>query len=408
MPSSSGPSAEPQDRPDASPVPVVPYRTVDCWSCDAPNTTSRMFCASCGSFIAIGSRTKAAPSALPFSGPPPVPGDADVDVSLPFVEGVSPLGSYSVEAQRRATRRTRTMTATVSVVMAMVVGAAALYLASPLSDRGDVPQTAAVVAPPLGPEPTDPTTAVSGISIEPPAVVIEPGPVLAAPDPVAVEPKPEPVVEPEPVVIEPEPVAVEPKPAVVEPIVVEPEPVAVVQEEPEVATEALGTEATGSEQERAGYNGGWVCEGEIVLEDSRVRNWSVGRVSFRPRDGFDRVVFHLDRADRGSGDPANITADSIGSWKIKENVPGADRPGLGRRSVTLQLDDGFAGSLALRGYRPAGLATIKEFSVYPAGRDGRVAVISGDTDGCFRVRAPGWNDPSASVRRAEIHVDIKP
>ena len=372
-------SAEPQDRPDASSVPVVPYRTVDCWSCDAPNTTSRMFCASCGSFIAIGSRTKAAPSALPFSGPPPVPGDADVDASLPFVEGAMPLGSYSVEAQRRATRRTRTMTAVASIAMAMVVGGAALYLASPLSERGGVPQTAAVVAPPLGPEPTDPTTVVSGISIEPPAVVIEP-----------------------------EPVAVEPKPAVVEPIVVEPEPVAVVREEPEVATEVLGTEATGSEQERAGYNGGWVCEGEIVLEDSRVRNWSLGRVSFRPRDGFDRVVFHLDRADSGSGDPANITADSIGSWKIKENVPGADRPGLGRRSVTLQLDDGFAGSLALRGYRPAGLATIKEFSVYPAGRDGRVAVISGDTDGCFRVRAPGWNDPSASVRRAEIHVDIKP
>mgnify|MGYP001826622619 FL=1 len=81
---------------------------------------------------------------------------------------------------------------------------------------------------------------------------------------------------------------------------------------------------------------------------------------------------------------------------------------MGRRSIVLELDDGFTEAPVLRRYRPSGLDIIKEFSVYRVGRDGRNAVISADTNGCYRVRVPGWNDPSASVRRAEIHVDIRP
>ena len=55
-----------------------------------------------------------------------------------------------------------------------------------------------------------------------------------------------------------------------------------------------------------------------------------------------------------------------------------------------------------------GLEIVKEFSIYRVGRDGRNVVISADTGGCYRVRVPGWDDPSASVRRAEMHVDIRP
>ena len=385
-----------------------------------------MFCVSCGSFIAIGSRAKPTPESEPFSGPPPVPGDADVDVSLPLIEGVPPLGSYSLEAERRATRRTRTLTAVTSVVLAMVIGGAALYLASPLSQRdGGVPETAVVTSATDAPEPTEQTGAVSGITIEPEVVVApepetadlaaepdaepiaEPEPVAkpaAEPEPVieaepVVEPEPEPVVEPEP---DPEPVA-EPEP------VADPEPIddpSVV--EPDEPAQSVRTVALPSAGDPAAYDGSWVCREEIVIEDSRLRDWSLGRASFRIRDDFERVVLQLERAGNGSGDPASITADSIGSWNVESNVPGADRPGLGRRSVTLKLDDGFSGSLSLRGYRPSGLDIIKEVSVYPAGRDGRNVVISADTDGCYRVRVVAWDDSSNSVRRAEIHVDIKP
>jgi len=193
---------------------------------------------------------------------------------------------------------------------------------------------------------------------------------------------------------------VEAEPEPIEPVA-EPEPIEPVAEPEPVAADQPPIEP-------ARYDGSWVCGEEIVIEDGRVRDWSIGRVSFRIRNGFERVVLHLDRAGSGSGDAPSITADSMGSWTVEEDVAGAKRPGLGRRSVTLQLDDGFSGSLGLRGYRPSGLDIIKEFSVYPAGRDGRNVVISADTDGCYRVRAAAWNDSSASVRRAEILVDIKP
>ena len=380
---------------------VVPSRTVDCWSCDAPNTPSRMFCVSCGSFIAIGSRTKAVPAALPFSGPPPVPGDADVDVSLPFVEGVAPLGSYSVEAQRLATRRTRTMTAVVSVVMAMVVGGAALYLASPLSDRGGVPQTAAVVLPSSAPTPTeaslpeDRTTAVSGLALEP-----EPLPAVAIDATTDLEPLAalEPLAEPQPLA------AAEPEP---QPVV---ESIAAAKPEPVVEEVAAPAEPTLRRIDDAPVvtAGGWVCDGTLTIDDSRLREWSLGRVSFRVRPGFERVVLHLERAGQGAGDPASVTAQAVASTRVRNILPGVNKPSSGKTTIGLRLDDGFAGNLALRSYRPSGLATIQEFSVYPSGRDGRNVLISTASDGCFRVRVPAWNDASNSVRRAEIHIDVKP
>ena len=119
-------------------------------------------------------------------------------------------------------------------------------------------------------------------------------------------------------------------------------------------------------------------------------------------------MLELVRDGARSGDPPSITALAMGSWKVEENVTNADRPGMGRRSIVLELDDGFTDSSDLRRYRPSGLEIVKEFSIYRVGRDGRNAVISADTGGCYRVRVPGWDDPSASVRRAEIHVDIRP
>jgi hypothetical protein len=383
---------------------------VDCWSCDTPNAANRLFCVSCGSFIAIGSGVVPPPPAEPFSGPPPVPGDADADVSLPFVDGVPPLGSYSAEEHRRATRRTRTGMAVVSVVLAMVVGGAALYLASPLSDRGGSPETAGLLSAPATPAATDTTAAVRGISIEPPAAAraevgaitppetaaeppreLEPARVVKPADDVGLMPPEEP--EPEP--LEPV-VAVEPEPPV------DPVPEAGSQRQPEPAAPveagaSLALPPPASRPNRdtsSSYAGGWFCEGAVVIDDSRVRDWSLGRVSFRARPGFERVVLHLERAGIGSGEPASITAEA--------------RPSNGRTTIALQLDDGFTGNLGLRGYRPSGLATITELSVFPRGRDGRNVLISTTSNGCFRVRVPAWSDPSGSVRRGDIIIDLKP
>ncbi len=402
----------------------MPSRTVDCWSCDAPNPVDRLFCVSCGSFIAIGSGAVPPPPAEPFSGPPPVPGDADADVSLPFIDGVSPLGSYSAEEHRRATRRTRSVTAVVSVVLAMVVGGAALYLASPLSDRGGSPETAGLLSTPTTPAPTDTTAAVRGISIEPPVAVRADVATAAPPELVAEPPQelePARVVRPAddlgaapPDETEPEPldpvVAVEPEP------LVDPMPEAgserqVAPAAPDEAGASLARPSSSARLNRdtsSSYAGGWFCEGAVVIDDSRVRDWSLGRVSFRARPGFERVVLHLERAGSGSGDPASITAEAMPTARVRSEVPGVVRPSNGRTTIALQLGDGFTGNLGLRGYRPSGLATITEFSVYPQGRDGRNVLISTTSNGCFRVRVPAWSDPSGSVRRGDVIIDLKP
>ena len=154
--------------------------------------------------------------------------------------------------------------------------------------------------------------------------------------------------------------------------------------------------------------GGWVCEGAVTIDDSRVREWSLGRVSFRVRPGFERVVLHLERAGQGSGAPASLRAAAVPTTRVRGLLPGVSKPATGKTTIGLQLDDGFAGNLALRGYDPSGLATIKEFSVYPSGRDGKDVLISAVQDACFRVRVPAWSDPSSSLRRAEILIDVKP
>ncbi len=105
------------------------------------------------------------------------------------------------------------------------------------------------------------------------------------------------------------------------------------------------------------YAGGWFCEGAVVIDDSRVRDWSLGRVSFRARPGFERVVLHLERAGNGSGDPASIRAEAIPIARVRSEVPGVVRPSNGKTTIALGLDDGFTGNLGLRGYRPSGLAS---------------------------------------------------
>ncbi len=154
--------------------------------------------------------------------------------------------------------------------------------------------------------------------------------------------------------------------------------------------------------------GGWVCGGEVSLDDSRVRAWSLGRVSFRARPGYERVVLHLERAGQGSGAPPSLKAAVVPTTRVRGLLPGVSKPSSGKTTIGIQLDDGFGGNLGLRSYDPSGLATIKEFSVYPAGRDGKNVLISAVQDACFRVRVPAWNDPSDSLRRAEIHIDVKP
>jgi hypothetical protein len=75
--------------------------------------------------------------------------------------------------------------------------------------------------------------------------------------------------------------------------------------------------------------------------------------------------------------------------------------------VSLLLADGIAGNLGLRGYRPSGLVDLKEFSVYAGARGSSTVLVSTAAEGCFRLRVPAWSGSGATVRKAQIILDIK-
>jgi hypothetical protein len=393
--------------------------TIDCWSCDTPNIMSRQFCVSCGSFIAVGSGASGATrraAQQPLAQDPALLASADVypgapleEAPPPFVEGAMALGPYSVAARRRATRRARTLTAVTSIVLAMVVGVAALYVASPLGDRGSEPRTAAgasaeprptpadLLATPADPSPTVATTPPA----DPPATEAPVAPVDGSGDgPPAEDDRTSTVGG----------VTVDPTPDPTDTAPSERDLGTLADNAPAARTDDAPSDVrspTEPPEDAVSASGGWVCDGPVQVEDSRARAWSLGRVSFRVRPGFERVVLHLERAGQGSGQAPSVTAESIATARLNSLLPGVRRPALGRNTIGLHLADGIDANLGLRGYRPNGLARIKEFSVHPAAGGDSNVLISTSSEGCFRLRVPAWSDPSNSLRRAQILVDIR-
>ena len=144
----------------------------------------------------------------------------------------------------------------------------------------------------------------------------------------------------------------------------------------------------------------------LRLDDARARDWTITRASFVPSNGYERVILHLNRFGSGSGAPASLTAETVPISRVARSVPGVGKPSLGRTTVVLQFQDGVKTDVNLRGYRPGGLRSIKEFSAYPAGSGASRVLISSASDGCFRVRTPDWRRSKGS-NQAQIIIDIK-
>ena len=78
-----------------------------------------------------------------------------------------------------------------------------------------------------------------------------------------------------------------------------------------------------------------------------------------------------------------------------------------RRGIGIELAGGIRSGLELRAYRPQGLRTIRELSIYRSGPESRV-LISVASDGCFRMRAPAWQQgASAGGAAAQLIVDVR-
>ncbi len=166
------------------------------------------------------------------------------------------------------------------------------------------------------------------------------------------------------------------------------------------------TEAT-TKKEASLKRSGWICDGAVRLEDPRGRNWSLGRVSFVEGPGYERAVLHIDRLGPGTGDNPTVTAEAFATSRVRDAIPGVRRPSVGQTTVSLLLADGIEGNLGLRGYRPSGLRSLKEFSVYPAARGSSRVLISVPAGKCFRLRVPAWTAGGPNTRQAQILLDIK-
>jgi hypothetical protein len=154
------------------------------------------------------------------------------------------------------------------------------------------------------------------------------------------------------------------------------------------------------------WRNGWVCDGSLDVADPTGQRWSVDRVSFVPRNGFERVVLTMERAGPDKGSPASVTAETYDNATLRERFPNVAAPAGGRNAILLNLTDGVRSPLDLRGYRPRGLETLKEFSVFQSPNGSSKLVVGVAGEGCFRLRVPVWNgDGSPGVR--QIQLDVK-
>jgi len=405
---------------------------LECWSCETANLPGRTFCIECGTFIgsssALSSSAKeqiAATAALSTpSSPPAFPG-----------AGITALGSNAVAMQRREGPGRRRLLAATLVVLAAAVGLAAIYVAvSPGGREREPLSLAGVTAATSAPTPPSTVDGLDDPSISDDTSTVSAVLETAAPiDTLDAAPADVPSREGDPLDPRPAEAAVSTQaPSGIEDTAKASPPQTVEAGIDKAETDEADVDRPDTDRadvdrpdtDRADVDrpdatpatrdrktpvrrDGWVCDGAVRLEDPRGRDWSLGRVSFLQQPGYERVVLHLQRLGQGAGDPASVTAEAFATSRISKAVPGVRRPSSGQTTISLHLADGFEGNLGLRGYRPSGLQNLKEFSVFPAGRQAsRVLVSVGDAN-CFRLRVPAWRASGNNVRQAQILLDIK-
>jgi hypothetical protein len=193
----------------------------------------------------------------------------------------------------------------------------------------------------------------------------------------------------------------------------DPAPAGATSDQPDVAPDddarpIDGPSAGGPDQRpSANWRNGWVCDGSLGLEDPTGQRWSVNRVSFLPRDGSERVVLSMERAGPDRGSPASVTAETFDADTLRERFPNVAPPSGGRNAIVLNLADGVRSPLSLRGYRPKGLDTLMEFSVFQSPNGSSKLVVGVAGEGCFRLRVPAWNSDNATQGVRQIQLDVK-
>ena len=406
--SGPAPGAPPRPRsfssntPSVAPASEQAGATLECWDCGTANTHDRSFCVSCGVW-------------LHTSSPPPAP--KPVRAPTAGVALGSPTIAFgSVAAVDRASRKSRNVIALVTSLAAVgVIAVSGLSLAPAWleGDAVDDPTSLTAAAPEVGSTLAElaamPAQAEPAITNEVDAAVLPETGSAGAPS------EDEPNADQEALGTQ----ASATLAPVEAPLELAPfqdgEPL-VTAREARILTDATAADDVQAPTERDGPSAGsgpadpnaWVCDGDMRIEDPMGRRWSVTKVSFLPRNGYERVVLHIQRTGPGGGALAAVTAQAFDTSTVQRYVAGASRPGSGGTTVGVHLVDGIASAIGLRRYRPQGMRTVKEFSVYPAARRSSKVLVSSNGDGCFRLKVPAWGSAdSATSQKAQILLDVR-
>jgi len=149
------------------------------------------------------------------------------------------------------------------------------------------------------------------------------------------------------------------------------------------------------------------CDPGGAIEDAWGRTWRVTQVSFFNRNGYERVVLHLDKTGSSRSATTTVAAERIANADLPFELPDAPVPRSGRWTIAVDLSAGIRDATSLKAYRPNGMSTVKELSML-RGTSPHQALVTVSGSGCYQVRVPVFEaSASGDERKGEIYIDIQ-
>jgi|GEM_PF-4616187 len=153
----------------------------------------------------------------------------------------------------------------------------------------------------------------------------------------------------------------------------------------------------------------FVCGTSEPIIDPLDRKWKIPQVSFRRSGGIERVIYHLERdgkaAPTDTSVEGNVSAiDDPGPF-VDADV---DLPTAGDAVVSVLFGPGIRDATGLKHYPPRGMQAIKDLSMHRIGGGYSLSVVGTTGDGCYRLRAPAFEEVRPNAQSAEIYLDIQP
>jgi hypothetical protein len=153
--------------------------------------------------------------------------------------------------------------------------------------------------------------------------------------------------------------------------------------------------------------GTYVCDGgSVAIEDPHVRGWSILRVRWGARPGFDHVYLELSPRPALDGAGARATVQVMPVSDVAERL-GVVAPRAGRTAVVLSLSEGVRATLSVD--QEVALQKLRAVTAGkdPDGRQWLVLGVRGEA--CYSLQVPAWapDQPDALASPIEVVLDIQ-